>query len=1643
MSPQRESSCLPDSGLRRVHQLFLEQRVQISGRIVGLFVKKRAWAIGWMLTLAVISSPVSRALPIGPGLYVNPSTITTPVAAGMLTEPSYINGVFAGNVPLSPAKIVTSTNNGTTGTYYYVVAKPTEQTLETYPGQYASSALFQIDDQGNVTNFTSGMSNVNLGAIATDNLNVFVINGAGTASGSVLEFDQFGGLTTLASGIDVSFNGLAVFANGDSAFVTAPGGIYEIINGQEQLYAAIDLTGPTPLSSLVVPGEDGLFCIDAQGEICEIKDIPGNNVTIRGTLTATRLHDGYQDGFFYDDGGFGSIDDIVVDPNKNIFVADAVDQTVREIYAGDDNWEVTTVAGLGEVAGNVDGLGAAARFNQPTGISLDGSGNLYVADFNNGVVRMGTPVGTPGNVVFNLPLTPINAVVGQSVSTPFSEVLSGPATISSGGILSIVNFTGPGLVVLGSGTGVGEETQLINVQGAPLGVYTFTTPLSGNLPFNQPMGVAADAHGNFYVADTGNNRVCEVAPSGTVTVLGATMTNPPVFSGPEGVAVDQQGDVFVADTGNARVCEFTANGGFQTLGAAGTFSSPTSVAVDTQGNIFVADPGNDEIFELDSSGDVTFSAGTQGVAGNEDSSDGNALFNAPHGVAVDGQGNVYVADTGNGTVRKITFASSGGVTISTLRDDILGNAFTYSSPEGVAVDASGNVFVSDGNDDINEISSQGRTGVTGGGFSPGFQDGSGDPNGVNLYPSDPNDHGVFYSEATFDSPAGLAVDPSGNVYVADAGNNAVRVGLLNVSLASFSASPPPNIGQQVALQISDVSNTQLLYYTLLSGPATITGPDQNVVTRTGDGPIAITVAALTPSDGSSGWYGHHIHEGDAGTPPGQPVGSLQVTLTPQGAVNAAAKWRMDGGAWQTTGTSLGSISTGTHIVSFSTVSGYATPDDQTVTVNNNVTTPATGIYYPPSGTPQLGYASGSFSYNYTGNAQGPTPSISPSNLAVTYAYTGQSSTNQSYSSSQPPTSPGSYAVTVTSTVYPSISASATFTLNAAPLTITANNASKVQGQSLTLSAFTPSGLVNGDTIDSVVLSSAGTDPAAAVGTYPISISGATGVHFNPANYAVTYVPGTLSVIPAGKPQKATVKLTGLAAMYDGNSHAAIATTTPAGLNVALTYQLGKSGVPTATAPTAAGSYTVAATITSPGYTGTGKGTLVISKGAVTVTVGTTTVTYDAAPQGVQATTSVPVQGLTYKYGRSATPPANAGSYAVTATVSDPNYAGTGSGTLVIAKATATVTLNFTSPVVYTGKAPMVSATSSVPGTITYTYNGSTKAPVAPGMYTVVGKVSTANVQGTSAPGTLVINKAPATITLSGLSAVYNKKAHAVKATTVPGRLPVVITYNGSTVAPIAVNTYSVVAQINSPDYTGMQTGTLTISAPRAIKAEVAAAGNAAAGLKGAAFLSFDPPAVNALGGVAFAATLAIGPGHITAKNDTGIWAEDSSGQLQLIAQTSDAATGYLTLGDPVYNNNSATAFVATYLVGRTVTTGLFCNSAGPLELVAQSGDQAAGYPDGAKFTAFTALALPDRGGPTDKGGVVFLGTIAGPGVTGANSTGLWMVDRNATLQLLVRTGDLIAGKTVASLGLAQDGAVTTYNVTFTDGSAASFDLEFP
>jgi hypothetical protein len=204
--------------------------------------------------------------------------------------------------------------------------------------------------------------------------------------------------------------------------------------------------------------------------------------------------------------------------------------------------------------------------------------------------------------------------------------------------------------------------------------------------FDNPSGVAVDAAGNVYVADMYNNSIRKVTSSGTVTTLAGSTTRGDAdgtgsaaqFDNPTGVTVDISGNVYVADAFNATIRKITSAGNVTTLaGSAGIiganngtginalFNLPIGVTVDNSGNVYVADAGNALIRKIAPAGTVTTVAGVAGVAGWADGTGINVLFNQPRGLATDGAGTIYVADTGNGRIRKI--ASDGMVVTPSIQ----------------------------------------------------------------------------------------------------------------------------------------------------------------------------------------------------------------------------------------------------------------------------------------------------------------------------------------------------------------------------------------------------------------------------------------------------------------------------------------------------------------------------------------------------------------------------------------------------------------------------------------------------------------------------------------------------------------------------------------------------------------------------------------------------------------------------------------------------------------------------------------------------------------------------------------------------------------------------------------------------------------
>jgi len=290
---------------------------------------------------------------------------------------------------------------------------------------------------------------------------------------------------------------------------------------------------------------------------------------------------------------------------------------------------------------------------------------------------------------------------------------------------------------------------------------------------------------------------------------------------------------------------------------------------------------------------------------------------------------------------------------------------------------------------------------------------------------------------------------------------------------------------------------------------------------------------------------------------------------------------------------------------------------------------------------------------------------------------------------------------------------------------------------------------------------------------------------------------------------ATVTLSGTSQSYNGSARTVSVSTTPSGLSHTVTYN-GSSN-----APTNAGTYTVVATITDSNYQGSATNTLTVAKATATVTLGNTIQTYNGSTRSVSATTTPPGLSTSTTYDGSATAPVNAGTYAVAVTVNDSNYSGSSSGSLQVAKASASVTLSGLTRT-YDGSSKSATASTSPAGlTVNLTYDGSTTSPTNAGSYAVVGTINDTNYSGL-ASGTLEISKATANVQISSLSQMYDGFAKPVTVTTTPSGLSVSVTYDGSATAPSAVGTYPVAATVNDSNYQGSANETLSITEPPAI-----------------------------------------------------------------------------------------------------------------------------------------------------------------------------------------------------------------------------------
>lgn len=303
----------------------------------------------------------------------------------------------------------------------------------------------------------------------------------------------------------------------------------------------------------------------------------------------------------------------------------------------------------------------------------------------------------------------------------------------------------------------------------------------GSLPF--PVALGLDGSGNLYVGDASTNTIRKVTPAGVITLLagsdgaagsadgsGAAAR----FSAPGGISAAADGTLTIADTANATIRRVSpvglvttlvgspgARGNLDGTGGAASFSSPVGLAQTADGTVYVADAMNHTIRRISPGGVVSTFAGTAGVSGAVDGTGSAARFNYPTGLALDGAGNLYVADSTNNLLRKI---SPGGV-VTTLAglagvsgsSDGTGSYALFNNPGGLAIDSGGNLYVADtGNSLIRRVTPDGTVATLTG--LPGV---AGYRNGT-------------LSEAWFNQPRAVALDASGSLYVADTGNASIR-----------------------------------------------------------------------------------------------------------------------------------------------------------------------------------------------------------------------------------------------------------------------------------------------------------------------------------------------------------------------------------------------------------------------------------------------------------------------------------------------------------------------------------------------------------------------------------------------------------------------------------------------------------------------------------------------------------------------------------------------------------------------------------------------------------------------------------------------------------------------------------------------------
>jgi sugar lactone lactonase YvrE len=507
---------------------------------------------------------------------------------------------------------------------------------------------------------------------ATLTLLAGALGGPGFSDGS-----GAGARLTLPVGLAFDGSGTLYIADAGTSTIrklTLSSGAISTIAGKPFAYGSVDGTSSDARfaapNDVVLDGQGNLYVSDHDACVIRMLTLSSGAVT---TLVGTPFACGASDGTgaaaqLQNPGGMAVA-------GATLYLADEMNHAIRKV--GLPGGQVTTLAGLPGTPGFADGTGTTARFNTPRSLALAGA-TLYVADDGNDVIRAIAVASGAVSTVAGMA-----GMAGSSDGSGASARFSGPRglALDAAGDLAVVDTFNEEIRLLT------PSSRLVATLAGGLGVVGSDDGTGPAAHFSQPLRAAADATGGLYISDWQNSTVrrLDLATHAVTTVAGVAPSigagdgtgGAARFHAPGGLVADRAGNVYVADALNATVRAVAVTSGAVTTlagqantqgssdGATGLFNTPTDLAWDGGDNLYVTDSNSQTIRRVSlSSRAISTVAGSPQQIGSSDGTGATARFSYPRGIVFAGDGNLYVADTANDTIRRIVPASGAVTTIA-------------------------------------------------------------------------------------------------------------------------------------------------------------------------------------------------------------------------------------------------------------------------------------------------------------------------------------------------------------------------------------------------------------------------------------------------------------------------------------------------------------------------------------------------------------------------------------------------------------------------------------------------------------------------------------------------------------------------------------------------------------------------------------------------------------------------------------------------------------------------------------------------------------------------------------------------------------------------------------------------------------------